>query len=189
MTARNPVREEYHRRFVEAGRRIEGGGVEAATHTRKLEEQIAEAQQTIDRLSHEKDRLAEQIVALRRELYPDHHVLRPTRQIVLSVTADVMGVPIHDMLSDRRARDVAFARQVAAYVMHRMTYSSLPQIGKALAGRDHTTALHAVRKVTRLVEDDADEATIRAVEAIESGVLQRIHRIEQMSVVKQAATG
>jgi chromosomal replication initiator protein len=59
-----------------------------------------------------------------------------------------------DMYSDRRSRAVARPRQVAMYLAKKLTDKSLPEIGKKFGGRDHTTVMHAVRKVDDLIAED-----------------------------------
>ncbi|MDI9408265.1 MAG: chromosomal replication initiator protein DnaA [Candidatus Pacebacteria bacterium] len=63
-----------------------------------------------------------------------------------------------DMTSPRRARNVARPRQIAMYLAKQLTQSSLPDIGRKFGGRDHTTVIHAVRKVESLVEKDQSMA-------------------------------
>jgi chromosomal replication initiator protein len=58
------------------------------------------------------------------------------------------------MSSARRSRAVARPRQVAMYLSKQLTSRSLPEIGRAFGGRDHTTVMHAVRKVEELVKLD-----------------------------------
>jgi hypothetical protein len=74
-----------------------------------------------------------------------------------------------DMLSARRTREVVRPRQIAMYLAKMLTPKSYPEIGRGFGGRDHTTAIHAVQKITRLMEVDADLA---ADIAIMSGILQ-----------------
>jgi chromosomal replication initiator protein len=59
-------------------------------------------------------------------------------------------IKISDMQSARRARAVARPRQVAMYLAKQLTTLSLPDIGRQFGGRDHTTVIHAVRKVDEL---------------------------------------
>jgi chromosomal replication initiator protein len=61
-----------------------------------------------------------------------------------------------DMMSKRRSRSVARPRQVAMYLAKELTTRSLPEIGDAFGGRDHTTVLHACRKITELKEMNKD---------------------------------
>jgi chromosomal replication initiator protein len=70
--------------------------------------------------------------------------------------ADYYQIKIADMLSKRRSRSVARPRQVAMALSKELTNHSLPEIGDAFGGRDHTTVLHACRKIAELRESDAD---------------------------------
>jgi len=72
------------------------------------------------------------------------------------------GIRMSDMQSARRARAVARPRQVAMYLAKQLTQRSLPEIGKKFGGRDHTTVMHAVRQIEKLVVEDrgiADDVT------------------------------
>ncbi len=60
-----------------------------------------------------------------------------------------------DVLSSRRTQTVVRPRQVAMYLSKQLTLRSLPEIGRRFGGRDHTTVLHAVRKIDELVKTDA----------------------------------
>lgn len=60
-----------------------------------------------------------------------------------------------EILSARRARDIARPRQVAMYLSKKMTSRSLPEIGRKFGGRDHTTVMHAVRKIEDLRRTDS----------------------------------
>jgi chromosomal replication initiator protein len=71
-------------------------------------------------------------------------------------TAEYYKIKISDLLSKRRSRSVARPRQVAMALSKELTNHSLPEIGDAFGGRDHTTVLHACRKIAELKESDAD---------------------------------
>jgi len=70
--------------------------------------------------------------------------------------AEYYKIKISDLLSKRRSRSVARPRQVAMALSKELTNHSLPEIGDAFGGRDHTTVLHACRKIGELRETDAD---------------------------------
>ncbi|HEY9278014.1 MAG TPA: chromosomal replication initiator protein DnaA [Methylotenera sp.] len=70
--------------------------------------------------------------------------------------AEYYKIKISDLLSKRRSRSVARPRQVAMALSKELTNHSLPEIGDAFGGRDHTTVLHACRKIAQLRESDAD---------------------------------
>jgi len=65
------------------------------------------------------------------------------------------NIRVSDMSSSRRARAVARPRQVAMYLCKQLTSRSLPEIGRKFGGRDHTTVMHAVRKVDELRSTDS----------------------------------
>ena len=70
---------------------------------------------------------------------------------------------LEDMHSARRSRNVARPRQIAMYLCKKMTPRSLPEIGRKFGGRDHTTVMHAVRKIEEMMGDDiafSDEVNI-----------------------------
>jgi chromosomal replication initiator protein len=69
--------------------------------------------------------------------------------------AEHYSIRFADMHSPRRARAVARPRQVAMYLAKQLTSRSLPEIGRKFGGRDHTTVMHAVRKIEELREIDA----------------------------------
>lgn len=71
-------------------------------------------------------------------------------------TAEYYKIKMSDLLSKRRSRSIARPRQVAMALSKELTNHSLPEIGVAFGGRDHTTVLHACRKIAELRESDAD---------------------------------
>lgn len=73
---------------------------------------------------------------------------------IQKVVADYYGLQIKDLLSKRRTRSLARPRQVAMALAKELTEHSLPEIGDAFAGRDHTTVLHACRQIKHLQEAD-----------------------------------
>lgn len=78
-------------------------------------------------------------------------------------------IPLIEMTSARRARDVARPRQVAMYIAKEITPKSMPDIGRRFGGRDHTTVIHAVRKIKSLMAESP--AFFREVETLKSALL------------------
>jgi chromosomal replication initiator protein len=72
------------------------------------------------------------------------------------VVCEYYKIKMNDMISKRRSRSVARPRQVAMALAKELTNHSLPEIGEAFGGRDHTTVLHACRKIKELQEETAD---------------------------------
>ena len=72
------------------------------------------------------------------------------------VVGDYYKVKLNDLLSKRRSRSIARPRQVAMALAKELTNHSLPEIGEAFGGRDHTTVLHACRKIKQMQEESSD---------------------------------
>jgi chromosomal replication initiator protein len=70
------------------------------------------------------------------------------------LVADYYNVTLDDMKGKRRDKHIVFPRQVAMYLVREETPSSLPAIGKAFGGRDHTTALHSIEKIANELKED-----------------------------------
>ncbi|MBB71738.1 MAG: chromosomal replication initiator protein DnaA [Legionellales bacterium] len=79
-----------------------------------------------------------------------------TIENIIKTVAEYYKVKVADILSKRRSRSVARPRQIAMALAKELTNHSLPEIGDAFGGRDHTTVLHACRKVKELRESSMD---------------------------------
>ncbi|MDZ7789004.1 MAG: chromosomal replication initiator protein DnaA [Xanthomonadales bacterium] len=77
-----------------------------------------------------------------------------TIENIQKVVADFYQLRVADLLSRRRSRSIARPRQMAMSLAKELTEHSLPEIGNAFGGRDHTTVLHACRKIESLCESD-----------------------------------
>ena len=75
---------------------------------------------------------------------------------IQKTTAEYYNIKVSDLLSKRRSRTIARPRQLAMAMAKELTNHSLPEIGDAFGGRDHTTVLHACRKVAELRASSAD---------------------------------
>jgi chromosomal replication initiator protein len=89
---------------------------------------------------------------------PDKHGLSE----IIDATAQEFGVPRDALLARDRRPAVATARQIAMYLARELTDHSLPEIGRGIGGRNHTTVLHAVNRVSAAMR--TDEAVRKAVE-------------------------
>ncbi|MCK4862443.1 MAG: chromosomal replication initiator protein DnaA, partial [Rhodobacteraceae bacterium] len=81
-----------------------------------------------------------------------------TVEEIMRQVADHYNLRMSDLLSPRRARSVARPRQVAMFLSKMLTSKSLPDIGRRFGGRDHTTVIHAVKKVEELKMTDSQIA-------------------------------
>jgi chromosomal replication initiator protein len=90
-----------------------------------------------------------------RDLIRPQEPKRVRIEDIQRVVARQYNVSRADLLSSRRTANVVRPRQVAMYLAKTLTLRSLPEIGRRFGGRDHTTVLHAVRKIENLVNSDA----------------------------------
>lgn len=95
---------------------------------------------------------------------------RPRLPHILSAVVLQTGIPASDIKSDRRTKDVAVARQIFCYLARHMTPNSFPQIGRFIC-RDHTTVMHAVRRVEALLKEGHPDVTA-AVDGIKPMVVR-----------------
>ena len=73
---------------------------------------------------------------------------------IQKTVAEYYGIRVADLLSKRRNRSITRPRQIAMALAKELTSHSLPEIGDAFGGRDHTTVLHACKRVVKLREDE-----------------------------------
>ena len=73
---------------------------------------------------------------------------------IQNIVAVYFNLNIQEMLSPRRSRSLARPRQIAMYLAKKYTTNSLPEIGRKFSNRDHTTVIHAVKKINELVKND-----------------------------------
>jgi chromosomal replication initiator protein len=88
--------------------------------------------------------LAEEVL---RDFIPDGSGPEINADQIMASTADYFGVSLEDLRGHSRSRVLVNARQVAMYLCRELTDLSLPRIGQAFGGRDHTTVMHADRKI------------------------------------------
>jgi chromosomal replication initiator protein len=88
---------------------------------------------------------------------------------VLKVVAKHYSISIGDLKSKKRQKDISMVRQVAFYMMKKLTFCSLQVIGEFIGKRDHSTVLHAITKIESLL--DSDKAFAQKISAIEQEIL------------------
>jgi chromosomal replication initiator protein len=94
--------------------------------------------------------LAQEVLA---ELWGEEDKVISIDQIQRRVS-EAYGLKLSELKAKSRTKAVAFPRQVAMYLARQLTHASLAEIGRAFGGKDHTTVLHAVEKITLLLQDD-----------------------------------
>ena len=75
-----------------------------------------------------------------------------TPEFIIQVVAEHYNLTTSDLLSQRRSKEISYPRQVAMYLCRNMTETPLQEIGKAMGGRDHTTIIHGIEKITKDLE-------------------------------------
>lgn len=88
---------------------------------------------------------------------------------IKEIVSKEYGISIKDMESRKRPRDIAYARQVAMFLSREMTDLSLPKIGADFGGRDHTTVIHAVDKISEEIDSNLD--TKKRIDRVKKDIL------------------
>lgn len=127
-------------RLTESGRELEG-----AINRLFLTWQHMRAPITAD--------IAETVV---RDLFQGVEPRRIKIEDILRIVSRHFGVSKGDLLSQRRHRSVVWPRQIGMYLAKQLTHRSLPEIGRRFGNRDHTTVLHAIRKIEGVIAGDAN---------------------------------
>ncbi len=107
-----------------------------------------------------------------RDLIPDDSMSQVTPATIIAQTAAYFGLTIEDLQGQSRSRVLVTARQIAMYLCRELTDMSLPKIGQQFGGRDHTTVMHADKKIRQLMAERR---------AIYNQVTELTNRIKQQS--------
>ncbi|MCA9331091.1 chromosomal replication initiator protein DnaA, partial [Candidatus Saccharibacteria bacterium] len=90
---------------------------------------------------------------------------------VIEKTAKYFQVPLEDILSSKRDKDIVVPRQVAMYMLREELHMSFPKIAQELGRKDHTTAMHSVEKISREITLDS------AIKTAVSGIKERLYAV------------
>jgi len=102
-----------------------------------------------------------------RDLIPDSQVPEISASTIMAVTAEFFSVSLDDLCGPGKTKALAQARQISMYLCRELTDLSLPKIGQTFGGRDHTTVMHAEKKIRkemaerRRIYDQVQELTSR----------------------------
>jgi chromosomal replication initiator protein len=102
-----------------------------------------------------------------RDLIPDSHAPEISASTIMAVTAEFFSVSIDELCGPGKTKALAQARQISMYLCRELTDLSLPKIGQTFGGRDHTTVMHADKKIRkemaerRRIYDQVQELTSR----------------------------
>jgi chromosomal replication initiator protein len=135
----------------------------------KVQKNIRELEGALTRILaysaiHQRQIGAEDAATVLTDLIPAGTRRPLTTDRIQRMVADYYQISLEDMKSKRRDKHIVFPRQVAMYLVREETPSSLPAIGQAFGGRDHTTALHSIEKImNELKEDDRLRYEVQAI--------------------------
>ena len=132
------VQELLAERLTENGRELEGAVIRLHAHWQYMHTPIT-------------PEVAESVI---RDLVHGAEPRRVRIEDIIKVVSRHFGVSKPDILSQRRHRSVVWPRQIGMYLSKQLTTRSLPEIGRRFGNRDHTTVLHAVRKIEDMVSKD-----------------------------------
>lgn len=113
--------------------------------------------------------LAEEVL---RDILPDQAYREIPIELIQLEVCRYFGISKQDLIGASRSKNIAYPRQVAMHLSRELTNESLPKIGKAFGGRDHSTVMHATRKISDAINSDRD-------------VFNQIHEITQSIKTKR----
>ncbi|MFZ1362498.1 MAG: chromosomal replication initiator protein DnaA [Candidatus Nanopelagicales bacterium] len=113
--------------------------------------------------------LAEMVL---RDLLANQHGPTITTKVIMEQTADFFGISMEELCSKARTNPLVHARQISMYLCRDLTDDSLPTIGKHFGGRDHTTVMHAQKKITQemAAKPDVYDQVTRLTSLIKNGM-------------------
>ena len=91
--------------------------------------------------------------AVLKDLLPEQSGPEITAALIMNEASGYFGISIDDLIGSSRSRNLVTARQIAMYLCRELTDLSLPMIGQSFGGRDHTTVMHAERKIRQLMAE------------------------------------
>lgn len=115
---------------------------------------------------------------------------RPHIREIITVVAEACELRVGDLISERRTAHIVLPRQVAMALAKHLTLRSLPEIGRRFGGRDHTTVLHAVRKMQPLIDAVAAQVPTGAtLEIWVSAALEIAPTMDLMTTYRRRKNG
>ncbi|MEE8600132.1 chromosomal replication initiator protein DnaA [Euzebya tangerina] len=106
-----------------------------------------------------------------KDVFPEARTGDITAELIIDETATYFNLTPEELCSKKRTRSLVNARQIAMYLTRELTELSLPKIGEAFGGRDHTTVMHANKKITKLIKERA--ATFEQIQDLTSHIKLR----------------
>jgi chromosomal replication initiator protein len=89
-------------------------------------------------------------------VFPDHSARPISLASIQREVCRFYGIAHNDLIGSKRSQNIVYPRQIAMYLARDLTDLSLPKIGDAFGGRDHTTVMHATAKIHKLMSEQRD---------------------------------
>jgi len=90
-------------------------------------------------------------------------------ELIIETVARYFDLKQEDFKSKKRNREISYPRQIAMYLCRELTEMSLPKIGEDFGGRDHTTVMHAIDKISSEIQEDSE--TRRTIDELKRAIL------------------
>ena len=101
-----------------------------------------------------------------RDMFKDKTEFLPSADVIIEEVGKFYNIPSYDIRGQGRTKDTVLARQIAMYVIRRMTNLSLKEIGQEFGGRDHTTVMHSLERIEKQIKSSPEIAeTIKDINA------------------------
>ena len=102
----------------------------------------------------------ETVVRAVKDMFKDKSDIVPTAEVIIDEVCKYYNIEPAILRGQGRAKDISLARQIAMYLIRRMTNLSLKEIGKEFDGRDHTTVLHSIERIEDLAKSDPEKSEV-----------------------------
>jgi len=91
-----------------------------------------------------------------RDMFKENPGLKPTASLIIDEVARFFNIEPDQLKSKQRGKETVIPRQIAMYITREMTDLSLPEIGREMGGRDHSTVIHSINKIEEQLKNDPD---------------------------------
>ena len=95
-----------------------------------------------------------------RDMFKNKTEFLPSADVIIEEVGKFYNISAYDIKGQARTKDIALARQIAMYEIRRMTNLSLKEIGEVFEGRDHTTVMHSIERVEKLMKSSPEMAEV-----------------------------
>ncbi|MHB9112206.1 MAG: chromosomal replication initiator protein DnaA [Thermoleophilia bacterium] len=95
-----------------------------------------------------------------KDILPTNLDTRITIDMIQNEACRFFSVSMSDLKGSKRSQSIVFPRQIAMYLCRELTDSSLPRVGEKFGGRDHTTVIHAINKISKLIKEEREVFTM-----------------------------